>query len=67
MLMLILPSIRSWCAPHLYILHYMLVLMFLLFRSRCTPYPYTALLILLLTRELYEDGEHACDFSVLSY
>ena len=38
---------------------YMLVLMFTSCNPRCTPHPYTLLLMRLLTRKLCEDGEHA--------
>jgi hypothetical protein len=37
----------------------MFILVLLFIKSQHAPYSYTALLEVLLTRELYEDGEHA--------
>jgi hypothetical protein len=42
-----------------HIVWYMLVLMLPSIKSRRGPYPYTVLLMLLPTRELCEDREHA--------
>jgi hypothetical protein len=41
------------------LVQYMLVLMLPFIKLRRAPYPCTVLLILILTRELCEDGEHA--------
>ena len=52
-----LPSHRRAPCPRIVV--YILVLMLTISKSRRTPHAYTVPVMLLLTRELCEDGTHA--------